>query len=151
MVLLGLITKRVYTEEDRVARAPFIYQWAQTQYKPQTSKSSLVYQSLGGEPLFYHPSDGFEITNLAMQCVEYNPKKRPSMKQVVRRLLKLHVVRYHAEILDIDRMLPNVDKLSGDYLLEKRNSLSFLFNSMSCGNLFCKIKIWMACFPLPNN
>uniref|UniRef100_A0A2N9F9G1 Protein kinase domain-containing protein n=1 Tax=Fagus sylvatica TaxID=28930 RepID=A0A2N9F9G1_FAGSY len=46
-------------------------------------------------------------------CVEYNPKKRPSMKQVVRRLLKLHIVRYHAEILDIDRMLPNVNKLSG--------------------------------------
>lgn len=112
VVLLGLITKRVITEEDRLSSAPLVYDWAQSEYIPQKSilgfecyKRSLVHQSLEAGPF----SDGLKVTKLAMPCVECNLQKRPTMKQVVKHLLSLCVVRCHACTLGIDQMLRGND------------------------------------------
>ena len=39
IVLLSLIAKRVYTEEDRLSSAPFMEEWAQSEYEAKVSKS----------------------------------------------------------------------------------------------------------------
>uniref|UniRef100_A0A5B7BQ11 Protein kinase domain-containing protein n=1 Tax=Davidia involucrata TaxID=16924 RepID=A0A5B7BQ11_DAVIN len=135
IILLGLIAKRVYTEEDRLANAPFVHQWARSKYGSDTgiklpkswlvhgslqaesnesdtgiklSKLSLVHGSLQAEPGFFS-TDGANITRLAMQCVEYYPEDRPTMKEVVRHLLKLQVVKHHAGFLGMDQALGGHD------------------------------------------
>uniref|UniRef100_A0A5B7BMY7 Protein kinase domain-containing protein n=1 Tax=Davidia involucrata TaxID=16924 RepID=A0A5B7BMY7_DAVIN len=135
IILLGLIAKRVFTEEDREANAPFVHQWARSKYGSDTgiklpkswlvhgslqaesnesdtgiklSKLSLVHGSLQAEPGFFS-TDGANITRLAMQCVEYYPEDRPTMKEVVRHLLKLQVVKHHAGFLGMDQALGGHD------------------------------------------
>ncbi|KAK6919592.1 hypothetical protein RJ641_015496 [Dillenia turbinata] len=100
VLLLGLIAKRVYTEEDRLCGKPFVYEWAQSNYKPRKSifgifgqsRDCLVHQSFGADAT-YDPCDGFEITKIAMQCVEYDPMKRPNMMEVCESLQRLLVVK----------------------------------------------------------
>uniref|UniRef100_A0A5B7AGM8 Protein kinase domain-containing protein n=1 Tax=Davidia involucrata TaxID=16924 RepID=A0A5B7AGM8_DAVIN len=115
IVLLGLIAKRVFTEEDRKARAPRVHQWAQNVYESsesdtgiKLSKRSLVHGSLEAEPGFFS-TDGANITRLAMQCVEYYPEYRPTMEKVVKHLLKLQVVKRHAGFLGMDQVLHGHD------------------------------------------
>ncbi|XP_048128454.1 uncharacterized protein LOC115747272 isoform X2 [Rhodamnia argentea] len=113
VVLLCLIGKRVYTEEDRLspAPAPSVYEWAENEYngsKPAKGsskiKSSLVDESLKESPLFKF-KDSLKITKLAMQCIKHNPHRRPSMKQVVSCLLNLHIVQYDKEAVGFDHKL----------------------------------------------
>lgn len=110
VVLLGLICKRVCTEEDRLspAPAPCVYEWAENEYKrskrAKGSRSSLVDESLK-ENLLFKFEDGLKITKLAMQCIKRNPNRRPSMKQVVSCLLKLHIVQHDKEAVGFDHEL----------------------------------------------
>ncbi|KAJ4847875.1 hypothetical protein Tsubulata_011599 [Turnera subulata] len=108
VVLLGLITNNVYTEEDFTSGKPSVHEWAWGEYRQQQSHSrkqniSLVHANIESEPLFY-ARDGIKLTNLAMRCVEYDPLKRPTMKQVVSYLLKLQIVQGHGNSLGIDQI-----------------------------------------------
>ncbi|KAJ4830202.1 hypothetical protein Tsubulata_050948 [Turnera subulata] len=85
VVLLGLITNKVYTEEDFTSGKPSVHEWAWGEYRQQQSDSgkhniSLVHANIESELLF-NSRDGIKLTNLAMRCVEYDPLKRPTMKQ----------------------------------------------------------------------
>ncbi|KAK3033313.1 hypothetical protein RJ639_033781 [Escallonia herrerae] len=101
VLLLNLITKRVDRQEERESDKPFVYEWAQKVYDDNTSKlsrRSLVHGSLEADPL-YIKTDGAKITKLAIQCVEDDPQDRPTIKQVVRSLMKLQIVYHHASDL----------------------------------------------------
>ncbi|CAH9112990.1 unnamed protein product [Cuscuta europaea] len=74
------------------------------------SRHSLVHPSLNVDSNF-RLSDAIKITKLATDCVKYDPLKRPSMKQVVRCLQNLHVVRHHANTWDINKMLNGDDAI----------------------------------------
>ncbi|KAJ4825250.1 hypothetical protein Tsubulata_043751 [Turnera subulata] len=116
VVLLGLITNNVYTEEDFISGKPSVHEWAWDEYRKHQSHSgkqniSLVHANIESEPLFYS-RDGIKLTNLAMRCVEYVPLKRPTMKQVVSYLLKLQIVQGHGNSLGIDQ-IPRGDHATG--------------------------------------
>lgn len=107
VVLLGLIMKRVYTDEDREINAPFVYELAINEYNSE-NKSSLVHQSLEDTPCF-HSSDGIKITKLALRCVDYNPQKRPTMKEVVECFQQLYIASHHADALGINQTVGSDD------------------------------------------
>ncbi|KAJ4836870.1 hypothetical protein Tsubulata_035781 [Turnera subulata] len=67
------------------------------------SKCSFVHPSLEVERGFCG-SDGLELTKLATQCVGSDPNLRPTVRQVIKRLRKLHVVRNYADELGINEM-----------------------------------------------
>ncbi|KAJ4836872.1 hypothetical protein Tsubulata_035783 [Turnera subulata] len=109
VLLLELISGKVYTEEDHNCGTPFIYEWAWSEYKQQkrkwgNPKFTLVNKIFESDKLFYS-RDGRELTKLAMKCVEYDPLKRPTMKQIVRYLLNLQIVPNHRNYLGIEREL----------------------------------------------
>lgn len=111
VVLISLISKRVQTEMNRMTSPePLLHEWAHNEYKKKScesklipSKFSLVHKSLKTQP-FFSKGDGIAFTELAMQCVNYNPKKRPTMKQVFNSLWELFVVQYNADILPLENM-----------------------------------------------
>ncbi|GMY23239.1 serine/threonine-protein kinase BIK1-like isoform X1, partial [Fagus crenata] len=84
VILLGLIAKRT-CELEKLDRLMHI--WAKKEYKPQCS---LVHKSLQ-EDWGYHAEDGIAITELGMCCIEFFPRNRPNMKDVVERLESLHI------------------------------------------------------------
>ncbi|XP_019251533.1 PREDICTED: probable LRR receptor-like serine/threonine-protein kinase At5g59680 [Nicotiana attenuata] len=117
IVLLSLMSKRVVDWKN--ARNTHVGLWGVREYKRRCSLvhqsleadpgfelqitkreykcgCSLVHQSLEADPGF-DPRDGPTITKLAMQCIEYKQKKRPEMKEVVKRLKDLRVVQQHGE------------------------------------------------------
>ncbi|KAG8387131.1 hypothetical protein BUALT_Bualt03G0221400 [Buddleja alternifolia] len=108
VILLSLISKKVYTEENRQAGVPFVYQWARKEYESAVEMEkpmfSLVHESLAKEPVFC-PADGHKITMLALECVNGGVDQRPTMKQVYRSLKKLEVVKGHAPFLGLDSMV----------------------------------------------
>ncbi|KAK3012913.1 hypothetical protein RJ639_008327 [Escallonia herrerae] len=111
VLLLNLITKRVDRQEERGSDRPFVYEWAQKVYDDDTgklSRRSLVHGSLEADPL-YIKTDGAKITKLAIQCVEDDPKDRPTIKQVVRSLMKLQIVYRDASIHDMDQIFRGHD------------------------------------------
>ncbi|XP_055959662.1 probable inactive leucine-rich repeat receptor-like protein kinase At3g03770 isoform X2 [Mercurialis annua] len=106
-VLLGLISKKVYTEEDVKNGSVYVSDSAIAYYDEEKSKArfnqarfSLVERKLS-EDGDHFARDGAELTRLALQCVALDLFERPSMKQVVKRLLNLQVVRKHAKELGI--------------------------------------------------
>ncbi|KAJ4839660.1 hypothetical protein Tsubulata_026455 [Turnera subulata] len=116
VVLLGLITNKVYAEEDFTSGKPSVHEWAWGEYRQQQSDHgkqnfSLVHANIESELLFCS-RDGIKLTNLAMRCVEYDPLKRPTMKQVVSYLLKLQIVQDHGNSLGIDQ-IPKGDHATG--------------------------------------
>ncbi|KAJ4848605.1 hypothetical protein Tsubulata_050657 [Turnera subulata] len=111
VVVLGLITKRISVREDpHNPKIPLVSQWALDEYEAAADRASstgsppstftLVHQSLVEEPGFY-ASDGIEITRLALECLTPRFLDRPTMKHIVKRLLKLSVIRSHASELGI--------------------------------------------------
>ncbi|KAL3503094.1 hypothetical protein ACH5RR_037543 [Cinchona calisaya] len=109
VLLLNLITKRIFTKEDRKAATPLPHRWAWNQYAPRQSDSGiklpvLVHQSLTADP-DYCRSDGRKLTKLAMKCVGEDPEHRPDMKKIVNCLLKLRVIKQHADYLGKDILL----------------------------------------------
>lgn len=120
VVLLGLIAKRVCDPEKPRGGAenPLLKEWADSEYKSNKSsikgfrksrnKCSLVNRDFEDEEGFYL-IDGPKITDLAMRCVEFLPRNRPTMKQVVDCLLDLHAVRHHADSLGIGKLIRGRD------------------------------------------
>lgn len=121
VVLLGLIMKTVYTDEDRKNHLPFVYELAHDKLKSELS-SSLVHQSLEEEH-FFNPMDGILLTKLAMQCVDHDPQKRPSMKQVVKSLRELCIFIHHSDSFRVNELIKSEYK-------EKNKELSELFHSL---------------------
>ncbi|XP_016440370.2 putative serine/threonine-protein kinase PBL21 [Nicotiana tabacum] len=91
VLLLDLMSKRVIDLKNTLATAVDL--WALKEYKPGCS---LVHQSLEDDP-YFDRRDGPKMTDLAMQCMDEEEKKRPLMKEVVSRLEALHVVQQHAQ------------------------------------------------------
>ncbi|XP_030961180.1 probable serine/threonine-protein kinase PBL12 [Quercus lobata] len=94
VVLLGLITKRIVDMEN-IQTTTLVYRWAWRQYRPNRY---LVHESLVEDPGFY-ASDGIMITELAMRCIQRELDKRPSMKDVVKRLEGLQAVQLHGNVV----------------------------------------------------
>ncbi|KAK6137914.1 hypothetical protein DH2020_028348 [Rehmannia glutinosa] len=107
VILVSLISKRVYTEEDRQAGTPFVYEWAireseayeKSEGDMKNTNFSLVHKSLAAECDLLCPADAHKITMLALECVNKAEHERPTMKQVFRSLRKLEVVKQHADYL----------------------------------------------------
>lgn len=106
-----MISRRVYTKKDRLDDSQSITLWAWDEYVAyeydsdadlKRPKFSLVHQSLAADPNF-HPADGRKLTGLAMECID-DFAIRPTMKQVVRSLLKLKVVKKNADFLRVDKV-----------------------------------------------
>ncbi|XP_049350409.1 probable serine/threonine-protein kinase PBL15 [Solanum verrucosum] len=89
ILLVNLISKRVVV--DTRDRDDAINMWVLREFK---SGRSVVHQTLVGDPGF-DPLDGTIITQLAIQCIEDKPKKRPNMKEVIECLETLRVVQEH--------------------------------------------------------
>ncbi|XP_073157665.1 probable serine/threonine-protein kinase PBL28 [Henckelia pumila] len=103
-ILMSLISKRVYTEEDRLSDdKPNVNEWAWDEYDHNSIRCSLVHESLAADRNF-DPFDGFTITRLGIQCLQEPSYYRPTMKQVVKRLLALKVVKRHADFLGVNKM-----------------------------------------------
>ncbi|KAK8489952.1 hypothetical protein V6N13_099868 [Hibiscus sabdariffa] len=106
VVLLGLISKRVFIVEDHAEEysirsdSLLIDLWAVKEHERRRllygDKASLVHENLEVDCGF-EPIDGIEITKLAMQCIEYFFEDRPTMEQVVQRLSELHVLKHPFE------------------------------------------------------
>ena len=94
VVLLGLITKRIVDMEN-IQTTTLVYRWAWRQYIPNRY---LVHESLVEDPGFY-ASDGIMITELAMRCIQRELDKRPSMKDVVKRLEGLQAVQLYGNVV----------------------------------------------------
>lgn len=107
VVLLNLISKRIITEEDRENETPYVYEWADEEYETHltsagSSEFSLAHPSLEAD-VGFESTDAHKVTELAMQCVQPERYSRPTMKQVVKRLLELRVVSHHAHELGIKK------------------------------------------------
>ncbi|GFQ04522.1 protein kinase apk1b chloroplastic [Phtheirospermum japonicum] len=110
-ILLSLISKRVYTEEVRQVNGPYVSDWAWSSYtkhaylkESKNTMFSLVNQSLAAET-DYNFGDGPKITRLALKCINTNLAQRPTMKQVLRCLLKLKVVKKNADFLGVNKLM----------------------------------------------
>ncbi|KAL7086937.1 hypothetical protein ACP275_13G033900 [Erythranthe tilingii] len=116
VILLNLISKRVYKRENRGLNEYEIYEWAWKEYLSfnnlleQTSESewhtinfSLVDQSLTGEPDF-DADDGEKLSEMLIECTRADPSDRPNIKQIVRSLLKLKVVKKNADFLGLKKV-----------------------------------------------
>ncbi|KAL9142558.1 hypothetical protein ABFS82_14G177600 [Erythranthe guttata] len=119
VILFSIISKRVYTEEDRLSYAPNVFRWAwgrcfeydREKEKDSDSKKddsdsgdskkpkfSVVHPSLAEDPDF-DPFDGCKITALGLDCTGRNLFARPTMKEVLGSLLRLHVVKNRENVL----------------------------------------------------
>ena len=72
-----------------------VYPWDWKQYRPNRY---LVHESLVEDPGLY-ASDGIMITVLAMRCIQRELDKRPSMKDVVKRLEGLQAVQLYGNVV----------------------------------------------------
>ncbi|EYU30532.1 hypothetical protein ABFS82_14G178600 [Erythranthe guttata] len=111
VILLSLISKRVYTEEDRQSGFPTVYEWALGQCQAfesysemKDAKFSLVHKSMAYESEFCG-KDGHKITMIALECVNRVQSERPAMKQVFRSLRKLEVVKNNADFVGANNKL----------------------------------------------
>ncbi|KAL7087384.1 hypothetical protein ACP275_13G065500 [Erythranthe tilingii] len=110
VILLNLISRRVYTDKDMQVGAPFVFEWALTEYKEafesesDVKEFSLVHKSLADEDDCC-TADGHNITMLALECVNGDENQRPTMKQVVKSLLKLQIVKHNADFLGANKVL----------------------------------------------
>ncbi|KAG8387130.1 hypothetical protein BUALT_Bualt03G0221300 [Buddleja alternifolia] len=111
-ILLSLIMKRVYTEEERLRSAPFVFKLALNEYEEyeygsesetevNRPKFSVVHQSLAAEP-GYCPDDGHKLSMMGVECVIGLGSERPNMKQILNSMLKLNVVKEHADYLGVN-------------------------------------------------
>ncbi|KAK3012912.1 hypothetical protein RJ639_008326 [Escallonia herrerae] len=103
VVLLNLLTKSVFIEEEegegeRERERPCLREWPPVMYLTDWGTEWSLHRSLEADQLFCE-LDGSRIIELAKQCLESDPTDRPTMKQVVRDLMKLQIVQRHAETL----------------------------------------------------
>ncbi|KAL8031875.1 hypothetical protein ABFX02_13G057900 [Erythranthe guttata] len=111
VILLNLISKRVYKVETRCKNPEEVYNWAWQEFSAflsqkkresslKNNRFSLVHQSLKDEPDFV-AVDGEKITWLALKCTASDLTERPTMKQVMRTLLKLKLVNRNVDFLGL--------------------------------------------------
>ncbi|XP_027337285.1 cysteine-rich receptor-like protein kinase 18 [Abrus precatorius] len=93
IVMLQLITKRISgirkRKDGNLNLDSLMHIWAKNEYKPNCS---LVHKTLK-EDWCYCAEDGVAITLLAMQCIEFFPANRPSMRDVLHSLDNLSVLQ----------------------------------------------------------
>lgn len=94
VILIELIAK-IAIDNKKLQSIRYLLpdEWAKSLYQPG---GSLVEKSLEKDA-GYHATDGPIITKLAMHCVEYLPKDRPTMKEVVEQLQSLQVVQLQGD------------------------------------------------------
>ncbi|KAI3457146.1 hypothetical protein Pfo_013809, partial [Paulownia fortunei] len=111
VILLNLISMRVYTEEKRQISAPSVYQWAWREFEAYDHDSEsdlkkpkflLIHRSLAAKPDF-DPVDGHKITTPAIECTNGDGYERHTMKQVLRSLLKLKIAKKHVDFLGVNK------------------------------------------------
>lgn len=94
IILLELVTKRSSnignTEDTSLNMDNLVHIWAKNVYKPNCS---LVHKHLQ-EDWLYCAEDGVAITRLALQCIEFFPANRPSMKDVLQNLENISVLQH---------------------------------------------------------
>lgn len=94
IILLELVTKRSSnignTEDTSLNMDNLVHIWAKNEYKPNCS---LVHKHLQ-EDWLYCAEDGVAITRLALQCIEFFPANRPSMRDVLQNLENISVLQH---------------------------------------------------------
>ncbi|KAJ4848580.1 hypothetical protein Tsubulata_043579 [Turnera subulata] len=104
-VLVNMLCKKVFNVAGDLYNN--VVEWAEEEYKTKLLSSysewSLEHQSFVRDTGYYS-GDAIEVSKLALQCVECNHLDRPTMDQVVKRLMKLHVVHTHAYELCINQV-----------------------------------------------
>ncbi|KAL3509345.1 hypothetical protein ACH5RR_028746 [Cinchona calisaya] len=106
-LVLSLITKTVFAKEGK-SSVPSVHELIWSKYESEESKGGIedynclvVHKSLSAEPDYYL-DDGYTIVKLVMKCIRRHEDKRLTMKQVVKHLLKLEVVKHHAHFLGVE-------------------------------------------------
>ncbi|EYU42132.1 hypothetical protein MIMGU_mgv1a024145mg [Erythranthe guttata] len=116
VILLNLVSKRVYSADDTITRKEVdVVDWALKKYKKflklldKTSESerkniifSVVDQNIVAESDF-EAADEEKISELVIDCVRGKPDERPTMKQVIKSLLKLKSVKKNANFLEVTK------------------------------------------------
>ncbi|XP_031741383.1 serine/threonine-protein kinase BIK1 isoform X2 [Cucumis sativus] len=94
-ILLGLIAKRDVEPQnlEKQNHQEFVNSsvsiWAKNEYRPNVS---LVHESLQKD-WGYSTEEGIKLTELAMHSIEFFPRNRPSIKQILQHLEALQVTR----------------------------------------------------------
>ncbi|OMP03647.1 protein kinase APK1B, chloroplastic-like protein [Corchorus capsularis] len=102
-LLLSIITKRV-VNKYRPQNTIMSHDWAQNAYEEEKavcqkeSEYSIACGTLKQDPA-YDARDGHVVTVLGMQCMEFEPERRPTMKDICKRLQSLRVVKQYKEIM----------------------------------------------------
>lgn len=92
IVVLELVTKRISDKgrkDDNLNMDGLLHVWAKKEYKPNCC---LVHKTLK-EDWGYSAEDGVSITKLAMQCIDFFPSNRPTMREVLQALENLLVLQ----------------------------------------------------------
>lgn len=114
-ILINLMSKRVYNIEDGDTLDSKVTDWAREKYyeydeayedadsNTKIPKFSIVHESLTADPDFVK-ADEHKMSMLAVECTHgWTEVRRPTIKQVLRRLLKLKVVKQHAEFFGVKK------------------------------------------------
>ncbi|OMP04072.1 hypothetical protein COLO4_09980 [Corchorus olitorius] len=102
-LLLSIITKRV-VNKYRLQNTIMSHDWAQNAYEEEKalchkeSECSIACGTLKQNPA-YNARDGHVVTLLGMQCMEFKLERRPTMKDICKRLQSLRVVKQYKEIM----------------------------------------------------
>ena len=113
------------------------------------SKWSLVHKSLSRQPGF-NLRDGVKITKMAMRCVEDYPCDRPTMKEVVKCLLSLRVVRDYDNLLGINRLLGARKDATLQCRVDRENQSDLIErSSMSCESSSKEEEVYPYSFMVP--
>ncbi|OMO60520.1 hypothetical protein CCACVL1_24094 [Corchorus capsularis] len=94
VILIELIAKRITDMEDYGRGCKFTDLWALESVKSGKHPLELVHPSLQ-EDQDYNASDALRLAELGMSCIEFYPTKRPKMRQIVKRLKELALVKEH--------------------------------------------------------
>ncbi|WCJ42477.1 Receptor-like protein kinase [Euphorbia peplus] len=117
VILLSLPSKRIYKHSDDGTGVSLPYELDKNELKPRKSVGCfgrkfnpfLLHESLECESEFCS-SDAFKIMQLALECMECDPQKRPSMIKIVRDMQKLHIVQHNANTWECCKMLNGVNE-----------------------------------------
>ncbi|OMO60517.1 hypothetical protein CCACVL1_24091 [Corchorus capsularis] len=94
-ILIELIAKRITDMEDYgKVRILNTSRWALNEVESGKRPIDLVDLSLQKDK-DYNVSDALLVAELGMSCIELYPEKRPRMRQIVRRLKELSIVKEH--------------------------------------------------------
>ncbi|XP_047335905.1 probable serine/threonine-protein kinase PBL11 [Impatiens glandulifera] len=95
VMLLSLVSKKITTDEMRLMGEISVSEWEHEKYE---LCESLVHESLQADPCFYDV-DGKKLSMIGVLCTSYKCQDRPSMKEVVNKLLHLRVLQNQKELL----------------------------------------------------